>query len=140
MTFTRRLWIDMGLFETIEKLITEHGSAAILREHLALLRTEFGLLETKNKNLVAETAEHKTENGLLRTKVQQLEQKNRELEHKLDGARRPHSDAVCDHCGSPSLTRTGSRLNATFADLGVKDALFRCDECGKETAVIQVPK
>ena len=37
----------MGLFDAIEKLITEHGSAAILREHISLLRTQFSIQDEK---------------------------------------------------------------------------------------------
>ena len=33
------------LFVRLEKLITEHGSAAILKEHVALLRAKMELME-----------------------------------------------------------------------------------------------
>jgi DNA-binding MarR family transcriptional regulator len=40
----------------------------------------------------------------------------------------------CDHCGSIRLRRAGNRPNPTFGELGIKDALFSCLECGKESA------
>jgi hypothetical protein len=72
------------LFVRLEKLITEHGSAAILKEHVALLRAKMELmekdaasaaekimrLETDNKRLSAlakqaDTAEFRSYRGLL---------------------------------------------------------------------------
>ena len=35
----------MGIFDSIEKLITEHGSAAIIRERLALASDQYAALE-----------------------------------------------------------------------------------------------
>jgi hypothetical protein len=46
----------MRLFDHLEKLINEHGSAAILREHLALVKAEQAALERKNSNLCTENA------------------------------------------------------------------------------------
>lgn len=43
---------------------------------------------------------------------------------------------VCDRCGSPDITRTGSRPHATFGKIGAKEALFRCNGCGSESAFI----
>jgi uncharacterized small protein (DUF1192 family)/DNA-directed RNA polymerase subunit RPC12/RpoP len=40
----------------------------------------------------------------------------------------------CDHCGSTQLRRTGSRPDPTFHDLGIKQALYSCLSCGKESA------
>lgn len=39
----------------------------------------------------------------------------------------------CDHCGSVQLRRTGSRPDPTFRDLGIKQALYSCLSCGKES-------
>ncbi len=41
----------MNIFTAIEKLITEHGSASILRDHINLLKEKFSLLEKENKEL-----------------------------------------------------------------------------------------
>ena len=47
----------MNPFDAIEKLITEHGSAAILRERITQLREQFTLATER-----AETAEARTKN------------------------------------------------------------------------------
>ena len=67
-------------------------------------------------------------------KVPQLEKRIAALEAKLMGG---GGGIVCDHCGSSSVTRIGSRPNGTFGKLGVKDALFRCALCEGEFAVIE---
>ena len=46
--------IFKNLFAPIEKLITEHGSASILREHINLLKEKFSLLEKENSSLKEE--------------------------------------------------------------------------------------
>jgi LPS sulfotransferase NodH len=38
---------NMGPFEYIEKWISEHGSATVLREHVAMLKSQIGELESK---------------------------------------------------------------------------------------------
>jgi len=40
----------------------------------------------------------------------------------------------CDHCGSAMLKRTGSRPDPTFGELGVKQAVYMCLSCRKESA------
>jgi hypothetical protein len=63
----------MGIFESIEKLITEHGSAQILRERIQLVKDQHDKLErdlaAANKRMAA------------------LEQENASLQAKLDGSR-----------------------------------------------------
>jgi DNA-binding PadR family transcriptional regulator len=39
----------------------------------------------------------------------------------------------CDHCGSAKLRRTGSKPDPTFGDVGIKQALYTCIDCGKES-------
>jgi len=132
----------MGLLDGFEKLINEHGSAAILKERIALANDKYSLLENNNKILEVNnsTLEKKIitlkmENQTFQLNVQQAKQKIRQLEAQLDKVHNsnPHG-YVCDHCGSPSLTRTGSRPDPTFGDLGIKQKLFTCNICGKESA------
>jgi predicted Rossmann fold nucleotide-binding protein DprA/Smf involved in DNA uptake len=61
-----------ALSEQLQKLINEHGSAAILRDHLALFKDQVILLEKENVNL-------RSENAILTSKVETLEKKNQEL-------------------------------------------------------------
>lgn|SRR5574340_180333 len=66
----------MGLLDGIEKLIVEHGSAAILKERIALANDKYAALEAENKVL-------RSENEALRLDSEKLEQQRRALEEKL---------------------------------------------------------
>lgn len=59
--------MSIPILGEIERLITEHGSATILKEHLALLQTNLGLLKD-------EIAKREKENVDLRSRVAELEQ------------------------------------------------------------------
>lgn len=123
----------MGLLDGIEKLITEHGSAAILRERIALAREQYAALEKK-------TSELQAENERLESSSAKLQEHIRELEQQLSQVHSGNPSAyVCDHCGSPRLKRIGNRLDPTFSELGIKQAVFSCTECGKESAFTQTP-
>ena len=42
---------------------------------------------------------------------------------------------VCDHCRSASLVRTGNRPQFLLGvATGKKEAVFRCESCGEESA------
>ena len=67
----------MNIFDGIEKLINEHGSAVILRNHVALFRDQlsilkekFSILETENMNLKTENENLKTDNEQLKKKIE----------------------------------------------------------------------
>jgi len=71
----------MGLFDGIEKLITEHGSAAILKERIALVQDQYAALEKKladsefrAKELESEKMRFELENYKLKEKMKVLEQ------------------------------------------------------------------
>jgi hypothetical protein len=121
----------MGLLEHFEKLINEHGSAAILREHLALVKAEHSAIERKNANL-------QTEKDSLQSEVEQLRISVTALSNQINALQTGiHSEYVCDHCGSPQLKRTGNRPDPTFGELGIKQAIFNCLSCGEESAFTQ---
>lgn len=71
-----------ALFAPIEKLISEHGSAAILRNHvafrdqLAVLKEKFAVLATENERLKSENQTLKTENINLTKKIDEYENDN----------------------------------------------------------------
>lgn len=58
--------MSLPLFGEIEKLIHEHGDAAILKERLALARDEYDALETRRSKL-------ELENAQLKERIQSLE-------------------------------------------------------------------
>jgi hypothetical protein len=66
-------------------------------------------------------------------KISDLERRVTALEARLSENR---LDEVCDHCGSSNLSRTGIRPNPAFKSLGIKNAIFLCNDCGKESAFI----
>ena len=69
----------MALFENIEKLITEHGSAAILRERLGLAADKYAViekrvneLESENQGLRLQLEKSTKENEALKDRVHSL--------------------------------------------------------------------
>lgn len=123
----------MGLFDGIEKLITEHGSANILRERIALANDQHAALEKKAAALEAE-------NKKLQLANSRLEEKCRELQQKISQGSNSNPDGHhCDHCGGQNLKRTGARPDPTFGDLGIKEAIFSCQDCAKPTYIQQRP-
>lgn len=84
-------------------------------------------------NMVKDSREWKAMNEAAR-KVPELEARIAALEEKQKA---PSSGYVCDHCGSSDLKRTGSRPDPTFGALGVKQAVFLCESCGKESTFQQ---
>lgn len=66
-------------------------------------------------------------------KIPALEERIAKLEASLaNGA----AGNVCDHCASSRLTRTGSRKHRRLP--GVKEAVFKCEDCGK-LSVFTIP-
>ena len=104
------------LLKQMEALVNERGSAAVLREHLALVRERVGALQRENADL--------------RTQLQQVQA---HAQQNQDQVRRfaqdnPHAWR-CDACGSVDLRRTGSQPDPTFKALGIKQALMTCRVC-----------
>ena len=75
----------MGLLEGIEKLITEHGSAGILRERIALAEQNYAALQSERDNL-------KSENQVLRRQLDQAIQ-------EIGGLKSLEEDDVVIHRG-----------------------------------------
>jgi regulator of replication initiation timing len=85
----------MNVFDGFEKLINEHGSAAILRDHLSLMKTQFAVLERENTKLT-------TENTELKAKIQTLETDNRNLKTENDKLKKKIGDYEKDEGGFSS--------------------------------------
>jgi hypothetical protein len=62
----------MEPFDSIQKLITEHGSAAILRERLGLAEQQYVALQRKLEETEAELATTRRENEVLRQRLSRL--------------------------------------------------------------------
>lgn len=123
LNYVRRL--QMGFLDGIEKLITGHGSAAILKERIALASDQYAALEKKSNDLQAE-------NERLKLDLVDCKKQWRAVEEKLAHGGN-HEKYVCDYCASAHLKRTGTRPHPTFGELGLKEALFRCESCGQES-------
>lgn len=128
----------MGFLDSIEKLINEHGSATILRERIALLNDQHSAIEKQVVTLQQQVTNIQSENESLKLDKRQLQEQVINLATKLSHNTNPHG-YVCDHCGSPQLKRTGSRPDPIFAGVGIKQAIFSCESCGKESAFTQNP-
>lgn len=134
----------MGLLDSIEKLLVEHGSAVVIKEGVSVLKErinlaneKYAILEQKVASLEIQVVGLNSENTILRRNLDEAENKIQTLKKEHDAIHNanPNGD-VCEHCGSPRLKRTGSRPNDTFSALGIKDAVFTCQDCSKESAFI----
>jgi hypothetical protein len=68
-----------ALIDTFEKLITEHGSATILRDHIGLLKQQAAALEKQNSSLEAENATLRAQHENDEAIINQLHKDNKEL-------------------------------------------------------------
>lgn len=88
-----------ALSEQLQKLINEHGSAAILRDHLALFKDQVLLLEKENLRLSNETSAYKTNEEKFNSDIEHLKKENEELRSKIQKYEQPtkqssHSDLL----------------------------------------------
>lgn len=109
------------MFEFLEKLIREHGSASIILERVRLIEAEYAALERRCADLEAE-------NRQLKATADQQASRLRDLDSMTTAY-------ACHHCGSTDLQRTGSRPNPTFGVLGMNDLVFHCGSCGQESLI-----
>jgi predicted nucleic acid-binding Zn-ribbon protein len=72
----------MAIHEMFEKLITEHGSAAVLRERLEFAAEKFAALERKAEELAVEVASLREKNLDLQKEKQRLEAELEDLKKK----------------------------------------------------------
>ena len=113
----------MGLFADIERLITEHGSAAILRERLALIADQARAQEKQLAESQRRVADLEQENAQLKTKLAAAARADEFVEHrgalfkrKADGGY--HQAVYCPLCHKP----TGSLID---------EMVYSCTEaCG----------
>lgn len=132
----------------IEKLINEHGSATILKERILLLKDQHAVLIDKNisyekeiTNLGSKICELENQISDFQIVKQNLELNVNKLKNEVDSFHNSNPDKhACDHCGSGRLKRTGSRPLKKVAGITIKDALYTCDDCGKESAFTIIPK
>ena len=76
----------MGFLDSIERLINEHGSAAILKERIALLNEQHAAVVSENAILQTENKALQFENNNLREQVRDFEKQN-ELNKHIDSSK-----------------------------------------------------
>jgi len=69
----------MGLLDGIERLINEHGSAAILKERIELANDKYSALEDKNSILEEKLGMLQSENEKLQLHLEKVENEVQEL-------------------------------------------------------------
>src|SRR4051794_37269277 len=70
----------MGLLDGLEKLINEHGSAAILKERIALANDKYAALESKLSDAELKVKQLESEKQSLELDSYKLKEKLRDLE------------------------------------------------------------
>jgi hypothetical protein len=102
----------MNLFDAFDRLITEHGSATIMRERLTLIRDQMQALEKKVADLQTENAALVERNGELERQVLASARSEEFVEHR--GAlfkRRPgggySEQPYCFVCRKPMSSHVG---------------------------------
>jgi|ERR1035438_5738871 hypothetical protein len=133
----------MGLIDYLDKLITEHGSAAVLDKHLTLVREQAKALEKQVSDL-------QQENAGLRRRVAELQEVEKQLKDSLSAPFKVSDDyefeteggywierksklRVCAKCllpptkiASPLFEAVGSGFEEEFA------MVWRCGHCGTD--------
>jgi len=82
----------MNIFDGIEKLITEHGSAAILSQQLSFARDQFSVLERQVSEFQAKTAK-------LEAQLEIEHANHKETKQELQRLQDEHSEEVRVHKG-----------------------------------------
>lgn len=77
----------MNIFDGIEKLITEHGSAAILSERLAFAKDQFEQLERKVSDL-------QTQTGRLEAQLEREQSDHKKDREELQRLKNEHAEEV----------------------------------------------
>ncbi len=109
----------LPIFKEIERLITEHGSAVILKERNSLLRDQLDMLKSEFTKLERENAQLKRRNAELERELAASKQSEQFVEE--NGAlfkRRPgggyHNAVYCPKCHqSASPFPPGAEFNCT---------------------------
>jgi hypothetical protein len=113
--------IPMDLVTAIDKLITEHGSASILRDHLALLRDQAKVLEKENTDLKKRVSELETLSSDLASQLHSKTKREEFIEYRGAAFRRMpdgsfDETALCPHCHK-GMTSLMGQIN------------YRCGKC-----------
>jgi len=110
-----------ALSDQIQKLITEHGSSSILRDHLSMFKDQGVILEKQLDSL-------SSDNETLKSAKQKLEQENQELRSEIEQHKQPadyemklgcvtfHGDETLYCLSAFSINRENCQLSAKAGD------------------------
>jgi hypothetical protein len=110
----------MNPFPYIEKFICEHGSAVILREHVALLKSQMDAL--------------KSEVTELKTIINVKEAERDDYKKQVDQFLKERPADICPFCrrATGQLVDIKPASNLTRSRAGVEAYFFKCSSCGKD--------
>ena len=122
--------MSLNPITAIEKLINEHGSAAILRDRLLLASEQFSALECKTTELTLKTGQLEAENKTLRAQLQQRAAQIHALEVAAEQKRTGNRTEIEQHIltllassDGPVVQRVAQQLG-----IGVQVAMFHLSE------------
>lgn len=107
----------MEPFDSIEKLITEHGSATIQRSHIALLKEAMAQKDAKIKELEV----------LLQKSQAERDDYKRQIDRFAD----EQPPDRCPFCRRLSGELTDLKPHRYLGAVGVKVGYYKCSGCGK---------
>jgi hypothetical protein len=114
-----------ALFDPIEKLITEHGSAVIQEKHIALLREQIAILKEKFSTVTSENED-------LKHQKQDMEKQINELTEAIAKYKSINRCPRCHTADAFQLIQRVPHFNKLLASGGATLRLYRCNKCNYE--------
>src|SRR6266403_494191 len=108
----------MNPFDALEKLISEHGSAAVLREHLNLIKAQ-----NAEKDVALKQKDALIENQARLLKEKDVLIQKLQIEKPAD---------VCPFCRRACGELISIKPHLYLGAAGVKVHYYKCANCGKE--------
>ena len=119
----------MGLLDGFEKLINEHGSAAILKERMALANDQYAVLEKKSEDSARRVTELETENKTLRLELEKAKAEIENLKGDADNASGDRLDKIKEKILVLLAGRDAHEHNiAQELGVGIQVAVFHLEE------------
>lgn len=116
---------NMGLIDSLNQLITEHGSATILKERLLLLRDKLEHLEKENQRLQNANTALQHENNDLKTKLNEQTTPDEFIKHRGMLFLRLSNGKIQEEVYCPKCRMPMPCFAAPFS--------FECDQCHVKT-------
>lgn len=91
---------NMKPLDLIEKWITEHGSATVLRDHVALLKDQLSNLETANSDLTKEVNTLTKQLEVCRAEIENLRAQFQNMKTRCD----ENEKRLCEQAESDEAT------------------------------------